>query len=81
MPNSLHTKIKKLNGKTSHEIKKVVINKLSKSNFCLKTLTFDNDKAFTELQEEGNKLKADSYFTRPYTSQDKGDRCNQKVLS
>lgn len=38
----------------------------------IKTLTLDNDKAFANHQSIGNKLNADVYFTRPYTSQDKG---------
>ena len=36
------------------------------------TLTFDNDKAFAAHERIARKLKASSYFTRPYTSQDKG---------
>ena len=36
------------------------------------TLTFDNDKAFTDHQEIGKELDVDTYFTRPYTSQGKG---------
>jgi IS30 family transposase len=38
----------------------------------IKTLTFDNDKGFANHQKIGRKLDADVYFTRPYTSQDKG---------
>ncbi|MDZ7755192.1 IS30 family transposase [Rhodohalobacter sp.] len=38
----------------------------------IKTLTLDNDKGFANHQEIGKKLDADVYFTRPYTSQDKG---------
>ena len=38
----------------------------------IKTLTFDNDKAFANHQSIGRKLDADIYFIRPYTSQDKG---------
>lgn len=38
----------------------------------IKTLTFDNDKAFARHQKIAKALKADTYFTRPYTSQDKG---------
>mgnify|MGYP001101293334 FL=1 len=38
----------------------------------IKTLTFDNDKGFANHQSIGNKLDANVYFTRPYTSQDKG---------
>jgi IS30 family transposase len=38
----------------------------------IKTLTLDNDKGFANHQSIANKLDADVYFTRPYTSQDKG---------
>lgn len=38
----------------------------------IKTLTFDNDKAFARHQKIADHLEADIYFTRPYTSQDKG---------
>lgn len=38
----------------------------------IKTLTFDNDKAFARHREIAKQLQADTYFTRPYTSQDKG---------
>lgn len=38
----------------------------------IKTLTFDNDKAFARHKQIAAKLDADCYFTRPYTSQDKG---------
>ena len=38
----------------------------------IKTLTVDNDKAFANHKSLGSTLDADVYFTRPYTSQDKG---------
>lgn len=38
----------------------------------IKTLTLDNDKAFANHRSIARKLDADVYFTRPYTSQDKG---------
>lgn len=69
---SLHTRIKKLKGKTSKEVAAAIIGKLSNSNYDLHTLTFDNDKAFTDHLKIGKELRVDTYFTRPYTSQDKG---------
>lgn len=50
-----------------------IIERLSRipSGF-IKTLTFDNDKAFAKHSQIADQLKADTYFTRPYTSQDKG---------
>ena len=38
----------------------------------LKTFTFDNDTAFTNHEYVSDALNVDTYFTRPYTSQDKG---------
>jgi len=38
----------------------------------IKTVTVDNDKAFANHESLGRTLDADVYFTRPYTSQDKG---------
>jgi IS30 family transposase len=45
------------------------------SNFnasWIKTITFVNGKEFAEHQKTAEKFKAKTYFTRPYTSQDKG---------
>lgn len=69
---SLDTRIKKLKGKTSKEVAAAIIKKLSNNSYDLHTLTFDNDKAFTDHIAIGKKLNVDTYFTRPYTSQDKG---------
>ena len=38
----------------------------------IKTLTLDNDKGFANHRSISRMLDADVYFTRPYTSQDKG---------
>ena len=38
----------------------------------IKTMTFDNDQAFTHHQRIAEALNIKTYFTRPYTSQDKG---------
>jgi IS30 family transposase len=68
---TLITCLEQLSGKNSTEIKNKIIKRMSKfSN--IKTLTFDNDQAFSQHQEIGEKLSAKTYFTRPYTSQDKG---------
>ncbi len=69
---SLFTRLTKLNGKSSKEVFKALIKRLAKIKYPVHTLTFDNDKAFSEHKSIGEKLGADTYFTRPYTSQDKG---------
>ena len=69
---SLHTRIKKLHSKSSEEVSAAIIKKLSTSSYTLHTLTFDNDKAFSGHQVVGKRFDISTYFTRPYTSQDKG---------
>lgn len=69
---SLHTIVKKLPVKGSQVVSKAIIKKLRKSKHPIHTLTFDNDQAFSNHEEIGRKINADTYFTRPYTSQDKG---------
>lgn len=68
---SLLTTINKLTGKDSKQVKRKIIERLSKMQ-TLKTITFDNDQAFRYHQEIAKKLNIKTYFTRPYTSQDKG---------
>ncbi|MBC7510943.1 MAG: IS30 family transposase [Ferruginibacter sp.] len=43
-----------------------------KRNKHLRTMTFDNDQAFGLHQEIAQELNIKTFFTRPYTSQDKG---------
>lgn len=69
---TLHTRLAKLPDKGSRHIAKVIIGKLSASGYPVYTLTFDNDQAFRGHQLVARALKAQTYFTRPYTSQDKG---------
>lgn len=49
-----------------------MIQVLTKTKYPLHTLTFDNDKAFSEHLSIGLKVADDTYFTRLYSSQDKG---------
>lgn len=52
-----------------------VVNEALKSFYNplhIKTITFDNDQAFSAHQEIAEHYKIATYFTRPYTSQDKG---------
>lgn len=67
----LKVKLRKLKSKESAEIKTVLIKAYKKENW-IKTITFDNDSAFMQHQKIGKSLNADTYFTHPYTSQDKG---------
>ncbi|MDZ7693592.1 MAG: IS30 family transposase [Balneolaceae bacterium] len=70
---TLLTKIRKVTSRKAQPMAQAIIDQLSDipSSF-IKTLTFDNDKAFARHQDVAEALRADTYFTRPYTSQDKG---------
>jgi len=69
---TLQTRLRKLSGKHAKEVKRAMIQSLKKVPYPIKTLTFDNDMAFSKHLEVGKALGAVTYFTRPYTSQDKG---------
>jgi IS30 family transposase len=68
---SLITTIDKISSKKPKHIKKLILKRM-KNNKHLKTMTFDNDQAFGLHQEIANELNIKTFFTRPYTSQDKG---------
>jgi IS30 family transposase len=67
---TLKTTIDKLVGKNPKVIASIIIERFSR--LPIKTITFDNDPAFSLHQLIAEKLNADTYFTKPYTSQDKG---------
>ena len=69
---TLQTRLTKLKTKESTEVMKGIITSLKSNKFKAHTLTFDNDKAFACHQEIANQMNLKTYFTRPYTSQDKG---------
>ena len=69
---TLQTRLKKLRSKDSMEVEKGIISSLKSIQYKTHTLTFDNDKAFSCHSRVGHELNAKTYFTRPYTSQDKG---------
>jgi IS30 family transposase len=68
---TLLTTIDKLAGKNADTITHRIIARMAKLP-PLKTMTFDNDQAFTQHQIIAKVLNVDTFFTRPYTSQDKG---------
>ena len=69
---TLLTKLKYVSTKEANKVRQAILSKLRPVKNCIKTLTFDNDQAFYRHVEIGNYFKAKTYFTRPYTSQDKG---------
>ena len=68
---TLVTTIDKIKSRKPDHIKKLLLKRL-KGNKYIKTITFDNDQAFSLHHEIANELGVKTYFTRPYTSQDKG---------
>ena len=69
---TLKTSLTKIKTKASAPIAKAIINKMKPCADWIKTFTYDNDMAFTKHQSINEVLKTKSFFTRPYTSQDKG---------
>ena len=68
---TLVTTIDKINSKKPKHIKRLILKRM-KNNQHLKTMTFDNDQAFGLHHEIAEELGIKTFFTRPYTSQDKG---------
>ena len=70
---TLITMIDKLQGKTSSEVTQKIIERLSRFNSSyIKTITFDNGKEFAGHTEIAKLFNLKTYFTTPYTSQEKG---------
>ena len=76
---TLHTKLHKLERRNSNTVSKTIIKRLAKSKHAVHTITFDNDKGFADHMSVANALNADTFFTRPYTSQYKGTVENKIV--
>jgi IS30 family transposase len=69
---TLHTCLHKLKNRQSSLVSKAIIKKLNDVRYPMHTITFDNDKGFADHMKVANTLNVTTYFTRPYTSQDKG---------
>lgn len=70
---TLITTIDKLESKNATDIVAVIIKKIERvGTSWIKTMTFDNGKEFARHMEVRDQSKVKTYFTRPYTSQDKG---------
>ncbi|MFN3298769.1 MAG: IS30 family transposase [Sediminibacterium sp.] len=69
---TLHTRLHKLSNRRSETVSKAIIKKLEQADYPMHTVTFDNDLGFANHSEVAEALNVDTYFTRPYTSQDKG---------
>jgi IS30 family transposase len=69
---TLYTRLQKLKNRNSPVVSKAIIKKLREVDYPMHTITFDNDKGFADHLTVANILNVKTYFTRPYTSQDKG---------
>ena len=67
---TLHTSLHKLKNRRSNTVSKAMIKKLNEVRYPMHTITFDNDKGFADHMEVADALNVNTYFTRPYTSQD-----------
>jgi IS30 family transposase len=68
---TLVTTIDKIKSKKPKYIKRLLLRRMA-ANKHIKTVTFDNDQAFGLHHEIAKELNVKTFFTRPYTSQDKG---------
>lgn len=70
---TLITMIEKLKGKTAHEVTTKLKQRLGRfSSSYIKSITFDNGKEFAGHMEIAKEFNLKTYFTTPYTSQEKG---------
>jgi IS30 family transposase len=70
---TLITMMEKLQSKNAEEGYEKMKSRLTNFNSCwIKTITFDNGKEFSQHHKIAKDLNVKTYFTRPYTSQDKG---------
>jgi len=69
----LLTMIEKPESKNTDEINSKMIKRLTRfDSSWIKIITYDNGKEFAKHYEIAKLLNVKTYFTRPYTSQDKG---------
>ena len=70
---TLITKMDRLDGKDAGRISQIISDRIDRiGSSWIKTMTFDNGKEFSRHQDIADKYGVKTYFTRPYTSQDKG---------
>ena len=69
---TIETKLIKITNKKSKIIANKIIKKMKGEKDKIHTLTFDIGLEFADHEKIAELLKVKTYFTRPYTSQDKG---------
>lgn len=66
---TLLTILEKVTSRKAEQIADRITQRLGRiPSAFIKTLTFDNDKAFARHKDIADRLQANTYFTRPYTS-------------
>jgi len=69
---TIETRLIKINTKKAKVIARKIVKTMKSESKKIHTLTFDNDLAFANHQQIARMLNVNTYFTRPYMSQDKG---------
>jgi IS30 family transposase len=69
---SLKTSLTKLQTKEAKTVTQAIIQKMQSWKHWLKTMTYDNDMSFAGHSKVNDSLNTKSFFTHPYTSQEKG---------
>ena len=69
---TLKTYLSKINSRSSVSVADKIIQKLSPVKHLIKTLTYDNDISFAAHTRVNKVLHTKSFFTHPFTSQEKG---------
>ncbi|QJP33935.1 IS30 family transposase [Nonlabens sp. Ci31] len=70
---TLVTMLERLSSKNADEVYEKMYHRLTRfDSSWIKTITFDNGKEFSQHAKIAEDLNVKTYFTRPYTSQDKG---------
>jgi IS30 family transposase len=69
---SLKTSLTKLTNKESKNVTQAIIRKMKPWKRWLKTMTYDNDMSFAGHSKVNCSLNVKSFFTHPYSSQEKG---------
>ncbi len=69
---TLYTCLHKISNRRGETVNKATIKNLEQAYYPMHTVTFDNDLGFANHNEVAEALNVDTYFTRPYASQDIG---------
>lgn len=69
---SLKTALVKIETRDPRAIARHIIQRMKKSASWVKTMTYDNDISFRHHQKVNDALSVQSYFTHPFSSQEKG---------